>query len=76
MNPRVKKAIPNDDYTLCITFNNEKQKVFDVKPLLNFGVFQELKNLEYFKKVKQVHGSIAWPNGQDICPDTLYEESK
>jgi hypothetical protein len=20
-------------------------------------------------------GSITWPNGQDFCPDTLYEES-
>ena len=76
MNPRVKKVIPNDDYTLRITFDNEEQKVFDIKPLLDFGVFQELKNLKYFKEVKQVHGSIAWPHGQDICPDTLYEESK
>lgn len=75
MNPRVKKVAPNDDYTLCITFANEEQKVFDVKPLLDLGVFGELKNLEYFKEVKQVHGSIAWPHGQDICPDTLYEES-
>jgi len=76
MNPRVTKVIPNDDYTLCITFDNEEQKIFDIKPLLGFGVFQELKNLKYFKEVKQIHGSIAWPHGQDICPDTLYEESK
>lgn len=75
MNPRVKKVVPKDDYTLHITFDNEVQKVFDMKPLLDFGVFGELKNLEYFKKVKRVHGSIAWPHGQDICPDTLYEES-
>lgn len=76
MNPRVKKVIPNDDYTLPITFDNEEQKVFDIKPLLDFGVFQELKNLEYFREVKRVCGSIVWPHGQDICPDTLYEESK
>ena len=76
MNPRVKKVIPNDDYTLCITFDNGQQKVFDAKPLLEFGVFQELKDLKYFKEVKSVHGSIAWPHGQDICPDTLYEDSK
>jgi len=66
MNPRVKKVIPNDDYTLRITFDNEEQKVFDIKPLLDFGVFQELKNLEYFKEVKRVYGSIAWAHGQDI----------
>jgi len=76
MNPRVKKVIPNDNYTLCITFDNDEQKVFDMKPLLDFGIFQELKNPQYFKEVKPLHGSIAWPHGQDICPDTLYEESE
>jgi hypothetical protein len=75
MNPRVKNVIPNDDYTLSITFDNKEQKVFDLKSLLDFGVFQELKNPQYFKEVKPLHGSIAWPHGQDICPDTLYEES-
>ena len=29
-----------------------------------------------FEEVKPVHGSIAWPHSQDICPDTLYEKSK
>jgi len=76
MNPRVKKVIPNDNYTLCITFDNEEHKVFDMRPLLDFGIFQELKNPQYFKEVKPLHGSIAWPHGQDICPDTLYEESE
>ncbi len=75
MNPRVKKVIPNEDYTLSITFDNGERKVFDMKKLLNLGVFQELKNLEYFKEVKTIYGSIAWPHGQDVCPDTLYEES-
>jgi len=76
MNPRVKKVVPNDNYTLRITFDNEEQKVFDMRPLLDCGVFQELKNPEYFKEVKVLHGSIAWPHGQDICPDTLYEDSE
>ena len=76
MNPRVKKVVPNEDYTLDITFDNGERKVFDMKKLLNFGVFQELQNQEYFKKVQALYGSIAWPHGQDICPDTLYEESQ
>ena len=76
MNPRVKKVIPNEDYTLSITFDNGETKVFDMKKLLELGVFQELKNIEYFKEVKPIYGSIAWPHGQDVCPDTLYEESK
>lgn len=75
MNPRVKEVVAEDNYTLYVTFENEEHKIFDMKPLLDFGVFVELKDPEYFKKVKPVYGSIAWPHGQDICPDTLYEES-
>ncbi len=76
MYPRVKSVKPNDDYTVVIKFQNGKKKMFDLKPYLGLGVFQELKNLQYFKKVKPFMGTIIWPNGQDICPDTLYLESK
>ena len=44
MNPRVKNVIPNNDYTLTITFTNNEVKVFDVKPYLEIGIFKELKD--------------------------------
>lgn len=72
MNPRVVNVIPNKDYTLKIKFENGEEKIFDIQPILNFGVFKELKNLAYFKKVRPFMGTISWPHGQDICPDTLY----
>jgi hypothetical protein len=76
MNPRVVTVIPNDDYTLNIKFENGEEKIFNIRPFLNFGVFKELKDLSYFKKVKPFMGTISWPDGQDICPDTLYLEGK
>lgn len=76
MNPRVTNVVANDDYTLNIEFENGEKKIFDIQPLLNFGVFKELKDLLYFKKVKPFMGTISWPHGQDICPDTLYIEGK
>lgn len=76
MNPRVKEVIPNNNYTLTITFTNDEVKVFDVKPYLNIGIFKELKELNIFNSVKPFLGSIQWINGQDFCPDTLYLESK
>lgn len=76
MNPRVINVIPNKDYTLNIKFENGEEKIFDIRHLLNFGVFKELKDLSYFKKVRPFMGTISWPHGQDICPDTLYIDGK
>jgi len=75
MNPRVKKVEPRDDYTLEITFTNGEVGVYDCRHLLEFGVFRELQDIRYFKRARAVCGTVAWPHEQDICPDTLYEDS-
>jgi hypothetical protein len=76
MNPRVKEVEAKDDYILILTFINNEKRVFDMKPYLGIGIFRELKSLDLFRKVKPFLGSIQWSNGQDLCPDTLYEESQ
>jgi len=43
--------------------------------LLDFGVFNELKNKHYFNQAYIDNGTVAWPHEQDICPDTLYLDS-
>lgn len=75
MNPRVVSVTPNSDYTLLLTFSNQEKRIFDMNKYLNIGIFKELNDIEYFMKVKVVLGSIKWPNGQDLCPDTLYMDS-
>ena len=75
MNPRVLRVQANDDHSLTITFTNGETRRFDVTPYLGLGVFQELRSLSYFKAVRPVLGTIQWPNEQDFCPDSLYEES-
>ncbi|NKC15638.1 MAG: DUF2442 domain-containing protein [Gammaproteobacteria bacterium] len=75
MNPRVSSVKPTDDYKLKLHFDNGETGIYDCSGLLNFGVFQELKDVSYFKQVKIVGGTIAWPHEQDICPDTLYIDS-
>lgn len=75
MNPRVKKVTPIERYKLRIEFSNGEIGDYDCTPLLEFGVFKELKNVQYFKSVKVAGGTVAWPNEQDICPDTLYLDS-
>lgn len=74
LNPRVISVKAADDYTLHLTFSNGEEGVFDCKPYLHKGVFQELQDVRYFGMVKawKEAGTIHWPNGQDFCPDTLY----
>jgi phosphoribosyl-AMP cyclohydrolase len=72
MNPRVKAVNPTDNYQLILEFTNGECGIYNCKNLLDFGVFKELKQLDYFKQVAVLHGTVSWPHEQDICPDTLY----
>ena len=74
-NPRVKEVIATDDYKLVLTFTNAEKGIYDCKKLLDFGVFKEFKDIDYFKQATVEHGTVIWPHEQDICPDTLYLES-
>ena len=75
MNPRITAVKPTANYTITLTFTSGEVRVFDVKPYLDKGIFRELKELRNFNSVKPCLGSVQWKNGQDFCPDLLYEES-
>lgn len=75
MNPRVKSVATISGYKLKIKFNNGEDGIYDCTPLLDFGVFKELKDVNYFKRAKVWDGTVVWPHEQDICPDTLYLDS-
>jgi hypothetical protein len=75
MNPRIKAAKPNPDYTLTLIFTNDEVRRFNVKPYLDRGIFRELQDLHCFNSVRPFLGTVQWRNGQDFCPDTLYMEN-
>lgn len=76
MNPRIEKVTPTDDYKLLLFFTNGEQGVYDCSHLLDFGVFRELRDKNYFRQARTLDGTVVWPHEQDICPDTLYLDSK
>jgi hypothetical protein len=76
MNPRVKQVRTTKDFMLQLVFTNDEKKQFDIKPYLNFGLFAELNDYAIFKTATVEYGTVNWSNGLDICPDTLYLESK
>ncbi|RNC77109.1 DUF2442 domain-containing protein [Piscirickettsiaceae bacterium NZ-RLO2] len=74
INPLIHSVKSQDDFTLVVEFDNNETKTFDIKPYLDKGVFQELKDKTYFRKVKANDFYISWPNEQDLSHDTLYLE--
>ena len=71
---KVKSVEALDNYWLFLTFENSEQRYFDMKPLLNTGVFRALRDPAIFRTVKVAFDSIAWKNDIDIAPETLYHE--
>ena len=66
----------NEDFSLELKFNDNTVRRFDATPYLDFGVFNELKDINYFRQVRIAYGTVQWPHEQDISPDTLYIESR
>ena len=75
MNPRVVNVQPVADFNIKLTFSNGEVKSFDMKPFLETGNFRELTDPAMFNSVRPFLGSVQWPNGLDLCPDSLYLES-
>jgi hypothetical protein len=73
---RVTSAVANDDFTLDLEFGDGKIRRFDTKPYLDKGIFKQLRDVEYFKKVSVAYGTVQWENEQDFAPETLYLESE
>ena len=68
---KVISVLPKDNYQLFVKLSNGKEGYFDISPYLEKGIFQELKDKNYFTQVKLVFGGIAWPHSQDFSGDTI-----
>ena len=66
---------PLNNYQLYLRFEDNLEGIIDLQQQIEFsGVFEPLKNSDYFAQVKvnPELGTIQWPNGADLDPDVLY----
>jgi hypothetical protein len=58
-------------YQLRVRFSDGVEKVIDFSRWLNGEVFRPLANKRQFKRFFVSGGTVCWPNGADIAPETL-----
>ncbi len=75
MNPRVAAVTPLDGHLLLLRFNDGDQRRMDVSPYLAYPVFERLRDLAFFALARADHGTVRWPGGIDLDPDSVYLES-
>ncbi len=67
-----------EGYKLELVFEDGKKGIVDLSTYVyKGGVFSRFADIEYFKQfyVNKEIGTLCWPDGLDIAPETLYHEA-
>ena len=74
--PAVVSAEYRGESKIRLIFNDGVDGIVDFSQWLSGPVFEPLKDPVYFARFFIEGGTIAWPNGADIAPETLHEEAQ
>lgn len=74
--PIVTSAEYRTGYMIDIVFNDGLESTVDFSRWLDGPVFEPLRDVAYFRRFFVEGGTVVWPNGADIAPETLYEQAK
>jgi hypothetical protein len=71
--PAVVRAERQGEFRLRLVFNDGLEGIVDLSDLLTGPVFEPLRDPAYFGRFFLEGGTLNWPNGADIAPETLHE---
>lgn len=74
--PVVVRAEYRGDYRIHLGFSDGVEGTVDFAPWLSGPVFEPLKDRAYFTRFFIEGGTVTWPNGADIAPETLHERAQ
>jgi len=74
--PSVIRATYEGGFRIHFTFSDNLQGTLDLQSWLEGPIFEPLKDPSYFQRFFIDGGTVVWPNGADIAPETLYEAVK
>jgi Protein of unknown function (DUF2442) len=66
------------DYRLRLLFDDGTAGDVDLSSMAWKGVFGPFRDPKYFATVKvdPEAGTVVWPNGVDLAPETLYQKAR
>jgi len=74
--PCVISAEYRGGFRIHLVFNDGVESTVDFSPWLDGPIFEPLTSEAYFQRFFLEGGTIGWPNGADIAPETLHAEAK
>ena len=69
--PSLVQARYRGGHRIRVVFNDGAEGTINFRPWLKGPVFEPLKDLDYFRRFFVDGGTVSWPNGADIAPETL-----
>lgn len=74
--PPVVAVSATGDLTLRVAFKDGVAGEVKFFPSHLTGVFEPLKDRDFFTLVTVEHGAVTWPGGLDLAPDAMYDAVK
>ena len=74
--PAVVRAEYRGEFKIELAFDDGLEATIDFSDWLAGPVFEPLRDRSYFARFFLEGGTVTWPNGADIAPETLHQRAK